>query len=288
MPVVQLIVMGIMQGGVYALAASGLTLIFSVMKFLNLAHGDLITIGMFGALLLWNLIGLNPFISVLPAAILLFAIGVVLYKTVINKAENAPVENQLLITLGLILVIESLLRIIFGSEYRSLTGYESIGFKIAGIQLVSSWVISFIIAVGCVLSLYYVIRKSDWGRAVRACSQDPEGALMRGIDLSRIRMTSFALGTAFAGIAGACFAALRPIYPTAGFDYSVIAIIIVVLGGMGSIVGSLVGGVVIGIIDVFTSYYIGSQVHAVGAFAVFILVLAFRPEGLFGRRGRIA
>ncbi|KXA94705.1 hypothetical protein AKJ37_07375 [candidate division MSBL1 archaeon SCGC-AAA259I09] len=288
MAIAQLISMGIMQGGVYALAASGLTLIFSVMKFLNLAHGDLITVGMFGALLLWGAVRLNPFISILPAAVLLFVIGIVLYKTVINKAENAPVENQLLITLGLILVIESLLRIVFGSDYRSLKGFESIGFRIAGIQLVSSWVISFIVAVGCVLSLYFVIRRSDWGRAVRACSQDPEGALMRGINLSRIRMTSFALGVAFAGIAGACFAALRPIYPTAGFDYSVIAIIIVVLGGMGSIVGSLVGGIIIGIIDVFTAYFIGSQVHLVGPFLVFILVLAFKPEGLFGRRGRIA
>lgn len=283
----QLILEGIMLGGIYALAASGLTLILGVMRFLNLAHGTLITVAMFLTFFLWTFVGLNPFLSILVSFPVLFALGLVLYKGIVSHAEGTSVENQMLITIGLIFVIRNALSFTFGEDYRSLMGFKSTPFTVIGLRFVDTRLMAFSIAVAITISLYFIIAKTGWGRAVRACSQDPEAAAMRGINVERIRITSFAIGIGLAGGAGSVLAAIRPIYPMAGFEYILAAVVIVILGGMGSIFGALVGGFIVGIVETLTSFYLVSQVKMVGVFIIFVLILLIRPHGLFGRKGRV-
>ena len=284
----QLILEGIMIGAVYALAASGLTIVLGVMKVLNLAHGELMMLAMYTTYFLYSAMGVDPFLSILITMPLLFVFGVILHKAAVSRIVEAPPTNQMLVTIGLLIFLQNLAAFLWTPDFKSLVGYKASVITVWGLRFTNIRLMAFMTSLAITLILYFLLVRTNWGRAIRACSQDSEAARIVGIDVSQLRLTSFGLGAALAGAAGSLIASLYYVFPTVGFHYIVVAVVVVVLGGMGSVFGALLGGIMLGIVESLTSFYVAAQLKELGAFAIFILILLFRPHGLLGKMGRRA
>ncbi len=284
MLLLQIILEGIMVGGIYALAATGLTLVLGVMKVLNLAHGHLMMIAMYLTYFLYVLFGVDPFLSIPISMLFLFAVGMALQRTIVKPVIDAPVVNQMILMIGLLIFLENFAAFLWTHDYRALRGYEGVILTFFGLRFVSTRLAAFAMAVVITIALYMLIMRTKWGRAVRACSTDPDAAMLMGINVPRIRLQSFGLGIALAGAAGSLITTVYYIFPSVGMHYIVVALVIVVLGGMGSIFGALAGGIILGLVESLTAFYISSQLKLLGVFIVFILLLLFKPEGLFARK----
>jgi len=281
----QIILEGIIVGGIYALAATGLTLILGVMKVLNLAHGHFIMIAMYVTYFLYTLFGVDPFLSIPITLLFLFAIGVALERTIVKPVIDAPVVNQMILMIGLLIFIENFAAFLWTPNYRALRGYTGAVFTFFDLRIISTRFTAFLVAVVITIILYLLIMRTKWGRAVRACSMDPEAAMLMGINLHKIRAEAFGLGIGLAGVAGSLITTVYFIFPSVGMHYIIVALVIVILGGMGSIFGALVGGIILGLVESLTAFYISSQLKLLGVFLIFILLLLFKPEGLFARKG---
>ena len=280
----QSIISGILIGGVYALIGIGLTLIFGVMRVINFAHGDIQMVGMYLTYLLFTLLGIDPFVSVLIGFPLMFIFGGVLQKVFINRVLEAAGENQILLTIGLGLIMSNTVMLIFTSDYKILTtSYSSASFKLGGISISTPLLISFLIISVITAALYWFLLKTDTGQAIRATAQDREAAQLMGINVKQISIIAFGLGSALAGTAGALISPTYYIFPQVGGIFTLKAFVIVVLGGMGSVVGATLGGILIGIAESTSAVYIGSGWKDVVVFSLFLLVLLFKPAGLMGK-----
>ncbi|MEM1537415.1 MAG: branched-chain amino acid ABC transporter permease [Candidatus Nezhaarchaeales archaeon] len=280
----QILLEGVLIGGVYALTATGLTLILGVMRILNLAHGHLIMIAMYITYFLYTLFGVDPFLSIPVSAILMFAVGMTLQRTIVKPVIDAPVVNQMILMMGLLIFLENLAAFAWTHDYRALKGYGGIVYEFMGLRVVSTRLTAFLTALIITLTLYLLVMKTKWGRALRACSMDPEAAMLMGVNLPRVRAEAFGLGIALAGVAGSLITTLYYIFPSVGMHYIIVALVIVILGGMGNIFGALVGGIILGLVEVLTAFYVSSQLKLLGIFIIFILLLLFRPEGLLTKR----
>jgi branched-chain amino acid transport system permease protein len=292
----QAIVTGILIGGVFGLVAMGLTLIFGVLDIINFAHGALLTIGMYIAFVLFDRYGVDPYLAILITVPLLFLLGAIIQRTIIYPARNAPAHNQLLLTLGLALFIENLMLVIFTATPRSIRleygrGLTEIGplaiefpIRIAGTTITLTKLAAFVFAIFLTAVLYLLLHKTTLGKAIRATAQNKEGARLVGISTDRISLITFGLGVACVGAAAALVLPFLAVDPLVGNTFNIIAFVIVVLGGMGSIPGALLGGLIVGLTQELGVVFAPSSTKLLGVFFVFILVLLLRPQGLLGKK----
>ena len=279
----QAIVTGLLIGGVYGLVAMGLTLIFGVLDIVNFAHGAFLAVALFITYWLVSSMGLHPYVTILVTVPVMLAVGYAVQRGVLSGAMGKPLENQLLITLGISLVIENGLLLLFGANPRSvpLPGDRTIG--ILGAVADLSRILAFVGALVLAGVLFLVLQRTRLGTAIRAVAANNAGAQLVGIDTRWIYALTFAIGTACAGAAGTLVAPLVTVEPSTGALFNIVAFVVVVIGGMGNVVGALVGGFVIGLAEQLGTIFLPGQSPLLSVFIVFVLVLFFRPQGLFGR-----
>ena len=284
---VQAVVLGLLIGGVYALMASGLTLIFGVMNIINVAQGAfLIMVAMF-TWWFWKETGVDPILASVVTTPLMFGFGWVLYRTVIVRIRGWSPSMSVLLTFGLALTIEGILNITAGNKFKSATpSYFEQSFRIGSLSFPKPQVYGFLAAVLVLAALYVVLTRTWAGRAIRASSQNPSGAALVGIGATSTAALAFAIGTATAGVGGSILSVLYPFFPASHYDWISRLLGIIVLGGMGSLPGALTGALILGLAETLTATY-GSLRWATLVFYIVILaVLLFRPQGIFGTRLR--
>ena len=276
---------GLMTGAVYALIALGLTLIYGVLHIINFAHGALLTAAMFAAFFGYQWLGLDPYVAAIGLAPLFYVLGYGLQRFVIGPAAHGEDRNILLVTLGLAVVIENALLYAFRADTRTINlPYAFNVIEVGTAFLAVPRVIAFAVAIVVALALWLVLRWTDAGKAIRAVAKEKLGAELSGIDVAHIYAVTFGLGTACLAIAACLLIPTYYVNPSAGNAFVLIAFTIVVLGGMGSVAGALLGGLFVGVIESLSGLYLGESLGQIGIFVMFILVLLFRPSGLFGER----
>lgn len=285
MNLLQAIINGILTGALYALIGTGLALIFGVMRIVNFAHGAFLMVGMYAAWVLFERFGLSPYYGFLPAGLFLFVFGYVVYKLLIQPIRDRSHFMQILMTTGIGLILTDGAQLIFGADFRQ-TNIPLVNrnLRFGALTFNAASLVSFLIAALFVVALQLFVTRSRTGQAVRAIAQNTEVAPLVGINVTRIQGFCFALGLALAGFAGGLLLPALYLYPNVGEDYTLKALVIVVLGGIGSIEGAALGGLLLGIAESLTSLYIGNQWAAVVDFALFLLVLSLKPSGIFGRQ----
>jgi branched-chain amino acid transport system permease protein len=276
---------GLTTGAVYALIALGLTLIYGVLHIINFAHGAMLMIALYGVFFLNAKLGLDPYAALPVMVPAMFALGYVLQRFVIGRASHGRDENILLVTLGLAIILENFALYVWRSDTRTIeTGYTFTTLNIAGAMISLPKVVAFFGALAVTALLLALITRSDLGRAIRAVARERQGAKLVGIDVEHVFAISFGIGLACLG-AAACF--LLPAYyvnPQVGNGFVLIAFTIVVLGGMGSFIGALLGGFIIGVVESLGGLWLGESLGQIGIFVIFIAILLFRPQGLFGAK----
>jgi branched-chain amino acid transport system permease protein len=281
----QACVSGVLVGGVYALVALGLTLVFGVLRIINFAHGTFMMLGMYATFFLYTLAGVDPYLSVVVVGPLFFAAGMALERGVIQPNLGAPEANQLLLTLGLALFLENAALALFSPDYRSLrVSYAARAFLIGDAVVNLGRLIAFAGSVGLALGLGLFLRYTDTGKAIRAAAEEREGALLVGIDIRRLYALAFGMGSAAVAVAGSLVTPVLYVAPDVGDVFNILAFVIVVLGGMGSFLGALVGGLLVGLAESLGAAVLPGSLKQLPIFVLFVLILLFRPTGLFGRR----
>ena len=281
---IQTLVSGILTGGLYALLGIGLTLIFGVMRVINFAHGELLMLGMYVTFWLFQLLGVDPYISLLICIPILFILGTVIQKVLVNPVLKAPELNQLLLTIGISLVLSNAAMLIWTADHRAVTtSYSEAVVRLRGISISVPLSISFAITVLITILLYLLLSRTDIGRAIRATAQDRYLARMIGINVNRICVFTFGIGAALAGAAGTLLAPIYYVFPTVGTPLVLKAFVVVVLGGMGSVVGAIFGALILGIAESFTAAYLAMDYKDAVGLIIFVLVLLLKPSGLFGK-----
>ena len=284
----QVVVSGLLLGGVYGLVASGLTLIFGVLRIVNFAHGAVMMLAMYTSYWLFARGGVDPYVSVLLTAPLFFVLGVVIQKLIIEPNREAAEHNQLLLTLGLALFLENLALVLWQGDFRTVKSAVAGASFVLGDALVD---VSRLIACGgavlVALGLFVFLRTTDTGKAIRALAEEPAGALLMGINVRRIRAVAFGIGTGCVAVAGSLITPFFYVAPDVGEAFNLMAFVVVVLGGMGNFVGALLGGFIVGLAESLGAAFLPGSLKQLVVFAIFAAVLLLRPAGLFGGgRGR--
>ena len=276
---------GLLMGGIYTLVASGLTLIYGVLHIINFAHGSLLMLAMFGVYYLLMKLGIDPYLSLFIMVPAMYGLGFYLYRFLIGKLSSGKDENILLITLGLSILIENLALMFFKGDSRTISlSYTDKMVEIGPSLVALPKLISFAAAMVLCALLGLLITRTDTGKAIRAVAKERMGARLVGIDVERVFAISFGIGLATLG-AAACL--LMPIFyvsPTTGHVFVMVAFTVVVLGGMGSFLGAVIGGVIVGLTESFGGLFLGESLGQIGISLIFILILLFRPSGLFGAK----
>lgn len=276
---------GLMTGAVYALIALGLTLIYGVLHIINFAHGALLTAAMFAAFFAYRLLGLDPYLAAVILTPLFFLLGYCLQRFIIGPAAHGEDRNILLVTLGLAVVIENALLYAFRADTRTINlPYAFDVIEVGTAFLAVPRVIAFFVVVAVALALWLIMRWTDTGKAIRAVAKEKLGAELAGIDVAHIYAVTFGLGTACLAIAACLLIPTYYVNPQAGNAFVLIAFTIVVLGGMGSFAGALLGGFIIGVVESVGGLWLGESLGQIGIFVIFIAILLFRPQGIFGAR----
>jgi len=272
-------------GAVYALIALGLTLIYGVLHIINFAHGAALMVALYAVYLLKVHLGIDPYLALPIVVPGMFALGYALQRGIINRAGHGKDEYILLVTLGISIVLENLALLLFKSDTRTIeTPYTLTTVAIGPAMIALPKLVAFAGALAASAVLLLILTRTDLGRAIRAVAKEKHGAKLMGIDVDHVYAMCFGIGLACLGVA-ACF--LLPVYyvnPQVGAGFVPVAFTIVVLGGMGSFGGALAGGLLIGVVESVGGLYLGESLGQIGIFAVFIGVLLFRPQGLFGAK----
>jgi branched-chain amino acid transport system permease protein len=280
---VQLILNGILLGSMYAIISVGLTLIFGIVRVVNFAHGEFLMVGMYAVYLLGTHLGLNPYVSIVPVVILLFVLGALVQRFIIQPLLGADEHIQIFATVGLSTALVNLALLVFGADLYSLTVPSARqAISVGGNTMLVGQIVMFLCAVVLVAGLHFFMQTTALGRAIRATAQNRNAALLMGVRVDRVYVFTFGLGAACVGLASALLIPLYPVTPTIGTYFVLTAFVVVVLGGMRSIYGAFAGAMIIGIVDSLSGYYIAPDLKEVVYFAIFILILIFKPTGLFG------
>ena len=282
----QLVFSGLLIGSIYALMSMGLTLIFGVLRIVNFAHGEFLMIAMYGAWAVTAFLGLNPYFAIVAVVPAMALFGVVVHQLIINPGVDKPHLVLVFATMGLSILMQNVALMFFSADLFDVPpmfGGQSI--VIGPFYFKVELLVGFLIAVISTISLRWTINSTYLGKAIRATVQDSEAAMLMGIPVPRIFMIAFASGSALVGLAGCVMMPLFSVFPTVGLNFVLIAFVIVVLGGLGSIEGALLGGMCIGIVQSVSSYYIAPAYGQLFFFVLFLLIMIFRPEGLLGRKG---
>jgi branched-chain amino acid transport system permease protein len=284
METVQVILSGLLLGGVYALFAAGLNMIFGVMRVINLGHGEIMMLGAYITFFLFDGAGVNPLLSIPLVAVAMFALGYALQFALVERVVNQPLLSSLLLTFGLSTLMMGVALNLWTSNYRSvawepLTGSWSIG----SLSFSKSRVVAFAIALVVTGAMYLFLKRSTYGKAIRATSQHPGVAQICGIDVRRVRLVTFGLGSAMAAISGTLISMIFTISPEMGRMFIGKAFAIIVLGGLGSFAGAFIGALALGTSETLAAYWTDTQLAEAVAYAVLLIVLLVKPSGLFGK-----
>jgi branched-chain amino acid transport system permease protein len=276
---------GVFLGAIYALVALGLTLIYGVLHIINFAHGSLLMLAMYAVFFLWNLFGIDPYLAMLIVVPGGFLFGYGLQRSVIGKASHGRDEIVLLVTLGVSIVIENVALFLFSANERNVqVPYDLDGIDLGVTYVVWTEIAALAGSLLITLALWWFMTHTDTGKAIRAVAKERQGARLVGINVEHIYAISFGIGTACVAAAASLLAPTYAVSPQFGYLFVLIAFTVVVLGGMGSFVGALVGGFIIGITEQLGRLYLGESLGLITISVIFILILLFRPTGLFGQR----
>ena len=280
----QLIVNGILLGGIYAVLSVGLTVIFGVLEIVNFAHGEFLMVGMYLTYWLFYFFGMDPYLSLIIVIPVTFLIGLAIEKGIIQKILDAPPINQIFVTIGIGLVLQNLALIAFKSNFRTVaTAYGSKSIVIGDIMFSVPRVITFVLSMVLVTALIQFFKRTYTGQSIMALAQERTAAMLMGIDVKRTYAIAFAIGIATVGAAGSMLMPMYYVFPSVGTLFVLVAFVVVILGGYNSLIGSLVGGLIIGLVETFSGYFISVHLKEAIYFGIFILILLFKPTGLFGR-----
>ena len=283
--VLQGLLSGLLFGGVYSLMAVGLTLIFGVMRVVNFAHGDMMVWGMYLALLLSTRAGLDPYLSFVVCAAALFALGLAVQRGLVDRIVDAPHEMQILLMLGVALVLENLALVAFGPEpARVRSALSTATVWLGPIFVDVARLVTFAVAVVLTLALYLFLFRTDLGKTVRAAADNTYGALVIGTDVRRVYAVAFGVGAACVGAAGALVSPILPFQPPTGLSLSIASFNIVIIGGMGSLLGAFIGGLLVSVAESLGAVFLKPSLKELFSFSLLIVILLFRPAGLFGKR----
>lgn len=284
----QTVVSGLLLGGIFALVAVGLSLIFGVMKILNFAHGDFLMLGMYFAFFLSVMLGVDPYLSAVAALPVFFGLGWLVQSYLIRPVLKAPENIQILLTVGLSLFLQNLAMFLFSPDFQSLrVSYGGNTLSIMGVSISYVRLVASVIAISATLGLYLLLGRTDIGKALRACAEERLGSLAVGINVDRMYNIAFGLGIACVALAGVLMTPFFYIAPQVGLPFTLTAFVVAVLGGLGSLPGALIGGFIIGLIEAVGEILLPSpSMKQMATFGVFLLILLLRPQGLFG--GRLA
>jgi branched-chain amino acid transport system permease protein len=275
---------GLLMGFVYALIAAGLSLIFGLMEIVNFAHGEFLMLAMFATFWAWALAGLDPLVSLPLTAALLFLLGIAVYHGLIRWILGAPMLAQIFATFGLAVFLRSAAQALWGVDFRLVkdplvSGRISLGGLFIGLpQLVAS-----VGALAAFAFLYWLIRKTETGRALQATAQDRQAAALMGIDTQWMFALGWGIGAACVGVAGALLTIFFYVFPDVGASFALLAYVAVALGGFGNVPGTLAAGVVVGVVEVMSGLLIAPTLKYVAVFLIYLAVVLWRPQGLFGR-----
>jgi branched-chain amino acid transport system permease protein len=278
-------VSGLLTGLVYGLMALGLSVIFGVVRVVNFAHGEMMTIAMYLAIVLFTAFKLDPLLMMVPIAGVLFALGYVMQRGLINPFVNRPEHSQFMLLVAVALIMVNTLLIAFGPDARSIqTRYAYDSFLLGPLIVDATKLYAGAAAVAVAAALFAFFRFTLAGKAIRACADNYMGALVVGLDVKRLYALTFGLGAACVGAAGALMVLLVDVTPALGPGYTLLGFIIVIVGGLGSLPGALLGGVLIGVSEALAGFLLQPSLKSLFSYALLILVLVLRPQGLLGRR----
>ena len=286
--IIEAAVNGILMGGLYGLIAVSLSLIFGVAKIVNFAHGALLMVALFTVYWILELLKIDPYLSALVAGCFLFFFGYLFQRLfiepILKREKDTAALTVILLTSGLMLIIENVALLLFGADYRTVkTAYTGKVWEVAGLYLMEPRLIGFLLSVVLILLLELYLRRTNFGRAIRATSQDREAARLMGIDDYLVYKITFGIGTVMLGFAAAFLSPFYFIHPAVGDLFVGKSFVIVVLGGLGSITGAFLGGLIVGLIESVGAQFINSAMVESLIFVIFIACLVIRPMGLLGK-----
>jgi branched-chain amino acid transport system permease protein len=280
----QVLVSGLLLGGLYALMALGLSLVWGVLNIVNLSHGALIMLGAYVTWFLFTGAHLDPFVALPITAVVMFVVGYVIERGVLNFVIRGPMFNTLLITFGIEVVLTYLAQLWFSADFRAINpSYAGANFRLAGVTIPTVQVLVFAIAIGLTVAMWLFLLHTRLGRGIRASAQNLVAARLYGVDPKRIYALTFGLGAALAGVTGGLYGTVSQINPYIGGPLTAKSFAIAIIGGLENPLGVIVGGLVLGIVESLTALYFGSTYRDVASFGVLLLVLILRPTGLLGR-----
>lgn len=285
-----ILVTSILRGGIYALMAVGLSLVFGVMNIPNFAYGEFYMLGAYFAYFAYSVMHLSPIMSIVVAGLATFIVGAIIEKcffySLRKRSKKNWLMNTFLLTLGISIILQNGARMLFGSTYRGVASFfpGKINF-LSSMEIAADRVVAFVIAVLAIAIFWYFLTKTRTGRAIRAVSQDETGAALVGIDLNKIHTITFALSCMLAAIAGACLLAITPAYPTMGVVPLYKSWFVLILVGMGNMGASIYGGLIVGFLETFSYFQLGAGWQDAVSLSIIILILLFKPSGLFAKKG---
>ena len=279
---------GLQMGLLYALVAVGLAIIWGLMEMINFAHGEFMMLGMFGAWGLSAWLGWDPLVTMVPLAVVMYGVGVLVYRGLMQKVQRGEVFTQIFATVGLLFFIQNGVVALFTSDYRFIEGslltrLSGANLSLGGIRVGVPLLVGGLIALGLFLLLYLLIDRTDFGLALQATAEDRDAAMLVGSRPQRMYAVAWGLGTALVAVAGVILANFFSVYPQAGLSFTVLAYAIVALGGFGSILGTLLAALLVGVVQSVTAAYLPPAFKDAFVFGSYILIGLFRPQGLFGR-----
>ena len=283
--VVNVTIAGVLTGLVYGLMALGLSVIFGVVRVVNFAHGEMMTIAMYAAVVLFAAFKLDPFLAMLPVAAAFFAFGYAMQAGLINPFITRPEHSQFMLLVAVAIIMVNALLMIFGPDARNVQNdYQLESYEIGPILIDKARLYAAGAALVATAALFAFFRMTLTGKAIRACADNHLGALVVGLNVKHLYALTFGLGSACLAVAGCAMVLLVEVTPALGPAYTLLAFVIVIVGGLGSMGGALLGGVLIGVSEALAGLFIAPSAKSMFSFALLILVLLFRPQGLLGRK----
>jgi branched-chain amino acid transport system permease protein len=283
--ILQLVVSGVLIGSVYALMSIGLTLIFGVLRIVNFAHGEFLMIAMYGAWAISHWLGLNPYAAAVAVVPAMFLFGALAYRLVVSPGLDKPHLVVVFATMALSILLQNAALMLMTADLRDVPPIFARSLTIGPVYIKGELLLGFAITLACTVALQWMIKRTYLGKAIRATVQDGEAAMLMGIAVPKIFLITFAVGSALVGLAACVMLPLFSVFPTVGLNFVLIAFVIVVLGGMGSIEGALLGGICVGVVQSLSGYYVAPAFGQLFFFVLFLLVMIFRPNGLLGQKG---
>jgi len=279
----QAIVNGLLLGGVYSLMALGLSLIFGVMRVINFAHGDMMVWGMYLSFWLFTTLGVDPYLSILVTASVVFLLGAGVQRGLVTRILDAPHEMQILLMLGVALILENTALMAFGPDPRRVnTSYALSTFWLGPIVFDLPRTLTFVVALALALGLYLFLKRTDLGRMIRAAADNRTGALLVGTDILKVFTLAFGIGAGCVGAAGSLMTPFLPFTPSTGLALTLASFNVVIIGGMGSLLGAFVGGLLVGVSESLGAVLLVPSLKEIVTFVLLVLILLFRPQGLLG------